>query len=42
MTKIEALLSIHVIRLVDDENFYLVHMKAQGGKPHGYTISPAN
>lgn len=40
MKKIEKLLNIHVVRLIDDENFYLVQMKAQDGNPHAYTLSP--
>ena len=40
MKKIENLLKIHVIRLADDENHYLIHMKSGDNKAHGYTLSP--
>ena len=40
MKKIEKLLNIHVIRLINDNNYYLIHMNTEDGKPHGYTLSP--
>ncbi len=41
MKKVEKLLTVHVIRLLGDENYYLIQMKSQDGLPHGYVISPA-
>jgi len=40
MKKIENLLNVHVIKLVDDKNYYLIHMNAGDGNPHGYILSP--
>lgn len=40
MKKVEKLLTVHVIRLLDDDNYYLIQMKAADGLPHGYVISP--
>lgn len=40
MKKIEKLLMVHVIRLIDDNNYYLIQMNAQDGRPHTYTLSP--
>lgn len=40
MEKISNLLKIHVIRLVDDENHYLIQVNAPDGQAHGYTLSP--
>lgn len=39
--KIMNLLNSHLIRLVSDENIYLIHMKEdRDNKVHGYTFSP--
>ena len=40
MRKIERLLSTHTMRLVNDDNLYLIHMNASDGNPHGYVLSP--
>lgn len=40
MTKIEGLLHAHVIKLVNDNNYYLIHMNSPDGKPHGFVLSP--
>ena len=40
MTKIEGLLHAHVIKLVNDSNYYLIHMNSPDGRPHGFILSP--
>ena len=41
MEKIRVLLNCHTIRLMNDENFYLIHMKEdRDDKVHGYTFGP--
>jgi hypothetical protein len=41
MEKIRVLLNSHTIRLINDENMYLIHMKEdQDDKVHGYTFAP--
>ena len=40
LTKIMHLLSSHIIKLKDDQNFYLIHMdEKRDDKVHGYTFS---
>ena len=40
-TKISNLLNCHIIKLVNDENMYLVHMKEErDNKVHVYTFAP--
>ncbi|HUT31445.1 MAG TPA: hypothetical protein VMX13_16745 [Sedimentisphaerales bacterium] len=40
LRKIMTLLNTHTIRLVNDQNMYLIHMKEQGDdKVHGYTFA---
>jgi len=41
LKKITNLLNSHTIRLVSDENMYLIHMREErDGKVHGYTFTP--
>lgn len=41
MEKTKHLLNTHSIRLINDDNFYLIHMKEAGDdKVHGYTFGP--
>jgi hypothetical protein len=41
MEKIRVLLNSHTIRLINDENMYLIHMKEdRDDKVHGYTFQP--
>ena len=41
MEKIRVLLNSHIIRLINGENFYLIHMKEdRDDKVHGYTFGP--
>ena len=41
MGKIRNLLNVHKIKLVDDPNMYLIHMKEdRDDKVHGYTFAP--
>ena len=41
ITKIVKLLNTHIIYLLDDPNFYLIHLKEErDDKVHGYTFAP--
>jgi len=41
MTRILKLLNAHTIRLLNDENIYLIHMEEERDrKVHGYTVAP--
>lgn len=38
LDKTRVLLKAHIIRLVNSDNFYLIHMAEKDGKAHGYTF----
>jgi hypothetical protein len=42
LQEITTLLDSHIIRLINDSNMYVIHMKEADDKVHGYTFAPTS